>query len=371
MVQEYLDMISFHKLTWHAVLVLSAVVFVSYLFAHFILNYAVRKILSRRSKDWQSVLEEQNTFRPLSYVLPLFFLHVGLDHVNIVPPIVLGVLKAGMTWMVALLIRRFIISLQKVYEKNPLAKRHPVTGYVQMILLLLYAVAGVIIICALLNKSPVVFLSSLGAATALLMLVFRDTILSFIAGLQIAGNNLLEKGDWIELPSHGANGSVTDITLNVIKIENFDKSSVVLPTYKLLDVGFKSWRTMQMSGRRRVMANINIDQKTIVELTPTQIKGLLGNKEIAQCLPQDIKETNNMGLFRAYTAGYFSRHPKVYQEYVPIIRLLSATEVGIPLQLIFFIADTRWRHFEEARADIIQHLLARLQDFELQVGQES
>ena len=318
----------------------------------------------------QTTFERLKTLKPVSYVLPLFFLQVGLAHVKIVPLFVESVLKAAMSWAIALLVRRLILSFQAIYEKYPMAKRHPVTGYVQLIMLLLYFVAAVVIICDLFNKSPAVFLSGLGAATALLMLVFRDTILSFIAGLQIAGNNLLEKGDWIELPSHGANGAVMDITLNVVKIENFDKSLVVVPTYKLLDVGFKSWRNMQDVGRRRVKRELSIDQHDFKELNAEELKAIHANKDLMKYLPKDTKITNNVGLFRSYVAGYLTKHPKVYQDYPPIIRLQAPSLVGMPLQLIYFVADTRWRHFEETQSDIVQHLIARLRDFGLRAGQE-
>ena len=370
MLQKYLNMISFHELSWQTGAILVGLALFSYIFAQVILTRLIKKVVFRKHKEWQKVFDKLGTLKPLSYVLPLFFLQIGLAHVKLVPLFVESVLKASMTWSIALLIRRLLLSFQAIYDTYPLSNRHPVTGYVQLVMLFLYFITGVVVICDLFNKSPAVFLSGLGAATALLMLVFRDTILSFIAGLQIAGNNLLEKGDWIELPSYGANGSVIDVTLNVVKIENFDKSLVVVPTYKLLDVGFKSWRNMQDVGRRRVKRELSIDQHDFKEFNAEELKAIHANKDLMQYLPKDTKETNNVGLFRSYVAGYLGKHAKVYQDYPPIIRLKAPGIVGMPLELIYFVSDTRWRHFEETQSDIVQHLIARLRDFGLKSGQE-
>ena len=370
MIKQCLNFLSFNEMTWEVAALLSAVVVVSYLFTKVIMARALKKILFHRNKNWKEIFTKQKSFEPLAYVLPLFLLHVGLAHIPSIPLFIHSFLKAAMAFSVALLTRRLIMSFHAGYQLTDMAKRRPITGYVQLILLLLYVVAGIVITCALLDKSPLAFLSGLGAITALLMLVFRDTILSFIAGIQIAGNNLLEKGDWIELNSLGANGEVLDIALNVVKIQNFDKSMVVLPTYKLLDIGFKSWRTMENYGRRRVKRGFNVDQTSIKELSETQIADIKKDKGVMEYLPKDCKETNNMGLFRAYAAGYLAKHSKVFQDYTPIIRFLAPTEVGLPIEFIFFILDTRWRIFEEIQADIMQHLTARLHSFNLEVGQD-
>ena len=249
---------------------------------------------------------------------------------------------------------------------------------------------GIIIIISILsNKSPLYLLSGIGALTAVLMLVFKDTILSFVSSIQITSNDLFKVGDWVEAPQFGADGDVKDIALHTVKIQNWDKTISIIPTHKLIDSSFKNWRGMSESGGRRIKRSINIDVNSIKFCTESMleryekfdlIKEYIKNKlsEIeGHNISKDVthealvngRALTNIGTFRAYIFAYLKNHPKIHQDMTFLIRQLAPTENGVPIQIYVFINDTNWVNYESVQSDIFDHFLAIAPEFDLRVFQ--
>ena len=253
--------------------------------------------------------------------------------------------------------------------------------------------AGLILVIAvLMGRSPVIFLSGLGALTAVLLLVFRDTLLSLVAGIQITTNDLLRVGDWIEMPEFGADGEVADIALNSVTISNWDNTLTVIPTHKFLEHSFRNWRGMEQSGGRRIKRSFHLDQSTVRFLTREEIERfsrwrLLGDymaakrTEIGAELGADAPDTEagvrggrrltNLGTLRAYIVRYLQNHPALHHGMTLLVRHLAPTAEGLPVEIYVFTSDTRWIQHEDVQADIFDHLLAMVPEFGLRVYQRS
>lgn len=266
----------------------------------------------------------------------------------------------------------------EIYNLYPLSKERPLKSYAQMFSIVIYIIGFVIAICSLLDKDPWVFISGIGALTAVVVLVFRDTILSFIAGIQILTNNLIKKDDWIEVPSFGANGAVIDVALHVIKVQNWDKTVVTIPTYKVIESGFKNWRGMYNSGGRRIKRSILIDQRSISFIGEDDLISLCRHPHLYEIMKKvytEKKEKNgplkktNLGVFRSYVEAYLRNHPRINQDLTFIIRLLDPSPTGIPLEFYLFSKDTEWAKYEHIQSEISEHLIAVLPLFKLEIYQ--
>ncbi|HEX9887701.1 MAG TPA: mechanosensitive ion channel domain-containing protein, partial [Longimicrobiales bacterium] len=252
-------------------------------------------------------------------------------------------------------------------------------------------IAGILVALSfVMNRSPGIFLSGLGALTAVLMLVFRTTILSFVASLQIASNDMVRVGDWIEMPQFGADGDVVDIALHTVKVQNWDKTITTLPTHALVEHSFKNWRAMSESGGRRIKRALMLDMGSIRFLTPGDVerlerlelladylaakreelatyRGMRPDKEGLEPTPRRL---TNVGTFRAYVLAYLRAHPAIHQEMTLLVRQLAPTPSGLPLELYCFTNDVRWAVYEDVQADIFDHLLSMAPEFGLRVFQQ-
>src|SRR5690606_21205203 len=277
----------------------------------------------------------------------------------------------------------------EIYNSFEMARNRPIKGIIQIINLLLYAMALILIIAIILDRSPWFFLSGLGAMTAILLLVFRDTILSLVAGVQLTTNSLIRIGDWIEMPQFAADGDVVDIALHAVRVQNWDKTITVIPTHKFLEHSFKNWRGMQESGGRRIKRAIHIDINTIRFLTDEEIErfgrfALL--REYIARKKQELEEHNrqkvddpsvaanvrrltNVGTFRAYVTQYLRQHPGIRQDMTFLVRQLQPTGEGLPIEIYVFTNSTKWAVYEGIQADIFDHILAIVPEFGLRVYQ--
>ncbi|MDP7608808.1 MAG: mechanosensitive ion channel [Candidatus Marinimicrobia bacterium] len=276
-----------------------------------------------------------------------------------------------------------------VYDRSRFSKRMHIKGYLQVIKLILFIVGTLGIITILTGQSPVYLLSGIGALTAVLMLVFKDTILSFVATIQINSNDLFKIGDWVEAPQFGADGDVVDIALHTVKIQNWDKTITVIPTHKLIDSSFKNWRGMTDSGGRRIKRSIHIDISTIrfwdeellrrfqqFDLLQDYFESKLkevdnSNQTVGENLGQMVNERRftNIGTFRAYIKVYLKNHSDIHDEMTFLIRQLPPGEKGLPMEIYVFTNDTDWIRYESIQSDIFDHLMAIVSEFDLKVFQ--
>ena len=243
-------------------------------------------------------------------------------------------------------------------------------GLVQIFQVILFFVGGIIIVSVLINKSPTTLFAGLGASAAILMLVFKDTILGFVAGIQLSANDMLRIGDWIQLSDGSANGIVLEITLNTVKIQNWDNTISTIPPYTLVNTTFKNWRGMQESGGRRVDKSIKLDMNTLKFCTDEMIARI--RQEIP--LMKEVAYTDGMTnaqLYRIYIERYVSKHPQVNSNLYQIIAQREPTPYGVPIEIYFFLSDTVWKEYEQIQSDIFDHLLVMVDQFDLKLYQYS
>lgn len=256
------------------------------------------------------------------------------------------------------------------YDENYLQKGRSIKSLIQVIQVVLFFIGGILIVAVLIDKSPTTLFAGLGASAAVLMLVFKDSILGFVAGVQLSGNDMLRVGDWIQLSNGAANGIVTEITLNTVKIQNWDKTITTIPPYTLVNSTFQNWRGMQESGGRRVNKLIHLDLNTLKFCSPELIERI--KKEIplmADYEPAKGEKPTNAQLFRVYVERYLEASPLVNQEMQIIVSQKEATQFGVPVQIYFFLHNKVWREYERLQSDIFDHFLVMVQAFELKVYQ--
>jgi miniconductance mechanosensitive channel len=282
-------------------------------------------------------------------------------------------------------VQSLLAAFHDVYQTFDWSKQVPIYSFIQAIKLIAYMVGGVFIIAKLMGKNPSVVFGSLGALTAVLMLVFKDSILGFAAGIHLTTNRMLSLGDWLEMPKYGADGDVIEIGLTTVKVQNFDKTITTLPTYTLISDAFRNWRGMTESAGRRIKRSILIDLQTIKFCDEAMLQRLASIQIIAPYLQQKQRELDdfnqqcqadaaspangrrltNVGTFRAYMLAYLRRHPLINQDMTLLVRQLEPTAQGLPLQLYVFSADKRWEAYESIQSDLFDHFLAAMSEFDL------
>ncbi|MBV3810115.1 mechanosensitive ion channel family protein [Bacteroides stercoris] len=269
-------------------------------------------------------------------------------------------------------INGLLLVMLDVYNARDKQKNRPMKGFVQVLQVLLFFIGGIVIIAVLVNKSPMTLFAGLGASAAVLMLVFKDSILGFVAGVQLSANDMLRIGDWIQLPNGVANGTVEEITLNTVKIRNWDETISTVPPYTLVNNSFQNWRGMQESGGRRVNKNIYLDMTTLKFCTPEDLDAIRKNVPLmADYQPAEGEVPTNSQLYRIYIERYLRSLPVVNQDMDLIISQKEPTTYGIPIQVYFFSRNKVWREYERIQSDIFDHLLAIVGKFDLKLYQYS
>lgn len=269
-------------------------------------------------------------------------------------------------------INGLLLVMLDVYNARDKQKNRPMKGFVQVLQVLLFFIGGIVIIAVLVNKSPMTLFAGLGASAAVLMLVFKDSILGFVAGGQLSANDMLRIGDWIQLPNGVANGTVEEITLNTVKIRNWDETISTVPPYTLVNNSFQNWRGMQESGGRRVNKNIYLDMTTLKFCTPEDLDAIRKNVPLmADYQPAEGKVPTNSQLYRIYIERYLRSLPVVNQDMDLIISQKEPTTYGVPIQVYFFSRNKVWREYERIQSDIFDHLLAIVGKFDLKLYQYS
>ena len=348
----------------------------------------ISKIFEKTSTTLDDVLINKNVFSKLPYLIPLVFLYSLRDLLPIFK-IIDRLFLSLIAIIILISLNALINAVNDVYRKTRFHEKLNIKSYIQLTKLFINVVGIIIITAIIAGKSPVYFLSGLGALTAVLILVFKDTILSLVSSIQITSNNLFKVGDWIEAPQFGADGNVIDIALHSVKVQNWDKTISVIPTNKLINSSFKNWKGMSDSGGRRIKRSIKINMKSIkfcsnemiekyksIELIRNYINTKVENisvhnseKNIDQNDLLNGRSITNVGTFRAYIELYLKNHSKIHKEMTFLIRQLAPQSDGLPIEIYVFSSDTNWVSYESIQSDIFDHLLAILPEFELEIFQ--
>lgn len=303
----------------------------------------------------------------IMYVLPYLFYEEG-------DPMIRYLHRADIIYMIIIVImilNSVLYCFLDFYSTTDTNKTHPLKGLVQALQVILYFIGGIIIVAVLIDKSPTVLLTGLGASAAVLMLIFKDSILGFVAGVQLSQNNMVRIGDWIQMPDGSANGIIEEITLNTVKVRNWDNTITMVPPYTLVSTAFKNWRGMQESGGRRVDKCIFLDLNSLMVCTDEMIEKI--RKDLP--LMADNKEDNareiltNVQLYRLYIERYLWHHPDVNQALDIIVTQKESTAYGLPIEVYFFTKEKAWAIYERKQSDIFDHIMTIAPDFGLRIYQ--
>ncbi|ENN94393.1 mechanosensitive ion channel family protein [Bartonella vinsonii] len=364
-----------------------------------LVNFLARNLLSHGAKRLSSFLPK-NTSVDIEYtigyianIVAAFILSIGINFIPTLPDtfstIIENVANAFIILFAVLAISSFLNVINILYEQQPTARLKPIKGYIQIAKIALFTVAAILMVATLIDRSPLILLSSLGAMAAVLMLIFQDTLLSLIAGIQISSTDMVRVGDWIQIPSLDVDGDVTEIALHTVKVQNFDKTITTVPIRKLVTDPFKNWRGMEEAGGRRIKRSLFIDQSSIRFHTEEEQQYLSRFNLLENYLTQKIPEIHewntqldknpdvlantrrltNIGTFRAYVFAYLKNHLNIEQNMTLMARQLPPTPNGLPLEIYCFTNTTAWLEYEQIQADIFDHLYSILPSFGLKIFQ--
>jgi miniconductance mechanosensitive channel len=349
----------------------------------------ITKIVNSTKYTWDNMLMERKVFRKLSHIVPpiiiYYFAATFPDYQYLIE-------KGAITYLIIvglMIINSFLNACNDIYLTFEISKIKPIKGYIQVANIIIFTLGGIVVIANLMGESPFIFLSGIGALSAVLLLVFRDSLLGLVAGIQLAANDMVRVGDWIEMPKYEADGDIIDISLNTVKVQNFDKTITMIPSYALISDSFKNWRGMQNSGGRRIKRSLFIDTNSITFCTDEMIDKFksidylstyITNKESEIAEYNTKKEINrqnrvngraltNIGVFRVYITHYLQYHPGISQQMTLLVRQLAPTENGLPLEIYAFTNDIRWDVYESIQSDIFDHLFAVAPEFGLHIFQ--
>ncbi len=356
------------------------------------LNRSLERLSSLTNQQWDNVLVEKHVFQRLLNFVPLILIYV------LTSPILAGteLLALSQTLInvlfllaAMLTVDALLSALLAIYSSSGISKEISITPFVQVLKLALYFVSGILLLSLLLQKTPLYFLSGLGALTAVLMFVFKDILMGFVAGIQLIANKMVAPKDWIEMPKYGADGDVIEITLTTVKVQNFDNTITTIPTYALINESFKNWRNMNLSGGRRIKRYVNIDLSSIkfcdaemlerftkiqlitkaIQDRQAEIKVSNEEKNVDESTLVNGRRLTNIGIFRAYVEAYLRQHPQISNQMTFLVRQLSPRENGLPIEIYVFCKETNWNIYEAVQADIFDHILAVVPEFDLRVFQ--
>lgn len=371
------------------------IAWIAYYFVKKVLYNFLKRLVKRSSNQIDDILLEQKLFRRVSYYAPALVIY------KIAPWVISGyvgmaffitrVMEAYMLMVTILVIESFFNSIHHVYSTTEMSKSRPIKGFIQVAKIFVYAIGFIILLSWLLGQKPLALLGGLGALSAVLMLVFKDSILGFVAGIQLSANQMVQIGDWISMPKYDVDGSVIDISLTTVKIQNWDNTISMVPTYNLISDSVKNYRGMQESGARRIARSINLNMNSVKFCTPEMlerferihyIEDYVRRKEdelnsynstnnIDSSIVVNGRRQTNIGVFRVYVSEYIKNHPRIRKDLTILVRQMPLSELGLPIQIYCFTDTTVWIEYEQIQSDIFDHLLAILPYFDLQVFQNA
>ncbi|WP_103983217.1 mechanosensitive ion channel family protein [Parabacteroides chinchillae] len=358
-----------------AVLMVAVAIGLDYIFQAIFVG-SVRKIAQKTHYTWDTLMIKRKVVHNLVHAIPAFLVYnlLPMAFVNGKELLVISQKICSIYIVISLLlaINGLLLMMLDMSTLKKSMKNRPMKGFIQVLQVLVFFIGGIIIIAIIVNKSPATLFAGLGASAAILMLVFKDTILGFVAGIQLSANDMLRPGDWITIPAANANGIVQEITLNTVKIQNFDNTISTVPPYTLVNNSFQNWRGMTESGGRRVMKSIFLDLNTIKFCTPEMLDSLKKDVPLlSDYNPAEGVIPTNSQVFRVYIERYLTSLPIVNTELDLIISQLQSTEYGVPIQIYFFSRNKVWKDYERIQSDIFDHFFAMVPKFELKVYQYS
>ena len=366
------------------------VALIGYFLTRLIVTKFVIRIFKKTSTQIDDIFIQKGLLNRLSYLVPIAIIYNFFEASNFDSALFSRVIFSLFTIVIISSLNSLLSAINAIYSKSKLANRINIKSYLQIVRLILNLFSILLIIAILSGKSPIYLLSGVGALTAVLMLVFKDTILSFVSSIQITSNDLFKVGDWIEAPQFGADGDVIDIALHTIKVQNWDKTITTIPTSKLIDSSFKNWRGMTESGGRRIKRSINIDINSIKFCNELMLKKYEKFSLLHDYIDKKISEVHNynnenkitndqniingraltnIGTFRAYIHAYLRNNSNIHKDMTFLVRQLSPSSNGVPIEIYVFLNDTNWINYESIQSDIFDHLLAATNEFDLRVFQ--
>lgn len=367
------------------------------LFANFVVKALLLRLfnhfigLTVYGRDEQ--LRRHGAIGRLANIMPAFVVYAGIKLIPDLPAgivtIVQNVANAFIILSLAMAISAVLNIVDTIYHRRPAHRLKPIKGYIQVVKIAVYVIATLLIIATLIDKSPIILLSGLGAMAAVLILVFQDTLLSLVAGIQISSSDMVRVGDWIEMPDQNADGEVVEIALHTVKVQNFDNTITTLPIRTMVTDPFKNWRGMQESGGRRIKRSLHLDQTSIRFLDPADFAklaqfGMLEtyiehkrveldawNSKLGERanVAANRRRSTNIGVFRAYVQTYLQRHPGIRQDMTILVRQMVPAADGLPIEIYAFTNTTAWAEYEGIQSDIFDHLYAILPEFDLRIFQ--
>ena len=357
-----------------AILVL-AIVLIIYVFDKIcrgIFIPSVRKVTTKTQTTWDDYLLSDKVLNNVCHLIPAVVFYVliplAFDSASQMLDLILKCCNIYITVVIVKLVCAFLTSLYAISSEHEKLKNHSMKGFYQMLKLVVVCIGAIIIISELISKDPIAILTGLGAGTAILMLVFQDTIKGLVAGIQLTANDMVRPGDWITMPKYGADGDVIEVTLTTVKVRNWDKTITTVPPYALVNDSFQNWRGMFDIGGRRVKRSINIDMNTVRFCTEEEL-AQFKQQPWMEGFEETGKEEVNLYIFRHYIDYYLRHHPKVNQDMIMLVRQLQPTDHGMPIELYFFSANTMWVKYEALQAEVFDHVLAVVHRFGLKVFQ--
>jgi len=373
---------------------LLVIAIVADLIAQRVLLVAVRAVIARTRVTWDDALVGNKVFARFAQVVPALIVYVGVGFIPSIPDdvdrLIRNVAMGYMVLMLTLALSAMLSAANQIYETLPVSRERPLKGFVQLVQIVVYLFGGVLVIAAVLDRSPVLLLSGFGAMTAILMLIFKDTILSLVASVQLTAQDMVRVGDWIEMPELGADGDVIDVQLHTVKVQNWDKTITTIPTHRLITASFRNWRGMSMSGGRRIKRALHLDTSSIRFMTDAEVERFrefallreyIGRKEqeldeynagLGVEVKADVNQRRltNVGTFRAYVLQYLRHHGRIHQDMTLLVRQLPPGPEGLPIEIYCFTNTTAWSAYEDIQSDIFDHFLAIVPEFGLQLYQK-
>jgi len=387
-----LEMTQYFLVAISSILLLAVCLLGNFVTKKFIVQ-GIQKFIEKSNNSWDDVFLDKEVFNSLSTLVPLILIHylsvpILSNFASFIPFVHVAV-KVLLVSVIASVLIKALKALEEVSTKIPYFKDKPIISYVQLATLMIYVVAVILIIATLLDKDPLALLGALGALTAVLMLVFKDTILGLVASIQLSSHDMIRVGDWVSMPKYGTDGDVLEITLNTVKVQNWDKTISTIPTYAFISGSFKNWRGMTDSKGRRIKRSLNIDMTSIKFCTDEEIadyKKIELLKDYIESIQSEIVTHNeinnndkssllngrnltNIGLFREYGRQYLLGNENLSTDFTSMVRQLEPTENGLPIEVYCFSNNINWVEYERIQADIFDHLLSSVSTFGLEIFQ--
>ena len=358
-----------------------------------ILIRSIRLVIKKTKTVWDDALVENKVFISLSHIAPAIVIYLTTPYIFEdfagAIPYIFRLVNAYISTVLIIVIINFLNTLKYYSENTKLFKDNPLDSYFQLVKIAIYIIGGIIILSFLLNKSPLYFFSALGAMTVVLLLIFKDTIMGFVASIQLSANDMIRIGDWVSMPKYGADGDVIEMNLTTIKIQNWDKTVTTIPTYAFISESFKNWRGMSESGGRRIKRSLNIKISSIkfctlemlerfkkfqlikdyIEEKSNKIEEYNKENKIDKSYLINGRHLTNIGIFRVYAEAYVKNNPDINLNMTCMVRQLLPTEKGLPIEIYTFSNRQEWVTYEGIMSDMFDHLIAAVPEFELEVFQ--